>query len=211
MLKVAVLLFDGAEELDFAGPFEVFAQTAEVFTVAATATVRGSHGLNVSPDYTFDNAPEACILVVPGGPVTRENPQALAAVVEFVKGRAPGARMVMATGTGAFILARAGLLDGRSCTTHYRRRHLLAAQFPSVRIRYARVVADGKVVTTAGVSAGIDGSLHVISRLFGMEAARKLAKTIEYPWHSSHTLQDVGTAEPYLFSEEMAQASGGGW
>ncbi len=211
MLKVAVVLFDGVEELDFAGPYEVFAQAADVFTVAASETVRGSHGLKVSADHTFATAPEADVLVVPGGPITRENPEALESVVEYVKHAAGGARIILSAGTGAFLLARAGLLDGRSCTTHYRRRHLLAAQFPSVRIRYARVVADGKVVTTAGVSAGIDGSLHVISRLFGMERARKLAKAIEYPWHSSHILNDGSMSEPYLFAEEMPQASGGGW
>lgn len=208
MLKIAVVLFDGVEELDFAGPFEVFGQAGEVFTVAASASVVGRHGLKVTADHTFETAPQPDVLVVPGGPVTRENPEGLGAVVSYVKQVTPGARIILSVCTGAFILARAGLLEGKSCTTHYRRRHLLAAKFPGLRIRYARVVADGKLVTTAGVAAGIDGSLFVLSRLSGLEPARKVAKQIEYHWHSSQILQEGGASDPYVFPEEMAESAG---
>lgn len=187
-MKVGVLLFEGVEELDFAGPFEVFGQAGEVFTVASSPAVRGRHGLQVTADYTFADAPQPELLVVPGGPVTRENPESLAAAVEYVRRTAPGCKIILSVCTGAFILAEAGLLDGKSATTHYRRRHLLTAKYPHINLRYARVVQDGKIITTAGVAAGIDGSLFAISRLFGMETARKLAKRIEYPWHSTHTV-----------------------
>lgn len=203
MLKVAVLLFDGVEELDFTGPLEVLAKVGELFTVAPARTVRGCHGLSVTADYTFETAPQPDLLVVPGGPVTREAPENLAGAEAYVRRAAPGCRLLLSVGTGAFVLARAGLLEGRSCTTHYRRRHQLAAQFPSLQIRYARVVTDGKIITTAGVAAGIDGALHAVSRLFGPERARRLAKQIEYPWHSSHLINAPGHDES---AEERAWA-----
>ena len=191
MLKVAVLLFHGVEELDFAGPYEVFAGVAEVYTVAPYKEVRCRHGLRVLAEHTLETAPAPDVLVVPGGPVTRENPATLEAVVEYIKRVSPGCRLTLSVCTGAFILAQAGLLDGRSCTTHYKRRHLLMARFPQVEVRYGRVVDDGKIISTAGVAAGIDGSLFAVARLLGTEAARKVAKSIEYPWHSSHVT--VGT------------------
>lgn len=204
-MKVAVLLYNGVEELDFAGPFEVFAQVAELFTVAPSLPVRGRHGLRVTADYTLDEAPPADLLVVPGGPVTRENPDALADVVAYIERTAPNVRLVVSVCTGAFLIARAGLLEGRSCTTHYRRRHLLAARFPTIQLRYARVVADGKVITTAGVAAGIDGSLFAVSRLFGVERARKVAKSIEYPWQSGQTLHAGSMAEPEAVIDEESE------
>jgi transcriptional regulator GlxA family with amidase domain len=206
MMKVAVLLFDGVEELDFAGPMEVFGHVAEVFTVAPSYEVKGRHGLKVVADYTLANAPQADVIVVPGGPVTRENPASVAPVAEYVKALYGDARLVLSVCTGAFILAMAGLLDGRSCTTHHRRRHLLLARYPQIHMRYARVVNDGKIVTTAGVAAGIDGALFAVSRLFDMDHARKLARQIEYPWHSSHVVQASQQAEPYYFWEESGQA-----
>jgi transcriptional regulator GlxA family with amidase domain len=206
MMKVAVLLFDGVEELDFAGPFEVFGHVAEVFTVAPSYEVKGRHGLKVTADYTFENAPQSDVLVVPGGPVARENPAALVAVAEYVKAQYSTCRLLLSVCTGAFILAAAGLLEGRSCTTHHRRRHLLLARHPQVQIRYARVVSDGKIITTAGVAAGIDGALHAVSRLFDMEQARKVARQIEHPWHSSHVVVASQQAEPYYFWEESGQA-----
>jgi transcriptional regulator GlxA family with amidase domain len=206
-MKVAVLLYNGVEELDFAGPYEVFGQVAEVFTVAPSLQVKGRHGLKVTADFTFTDAPQPDVLVVPGGPITREDPASLTEPVAYVQRTAPRCRMVLSVCTGAFLMARAGLLDDRSCTTHWRRRHLLAAQFPDVKLRYARVVADGKIVTTAGVAAGIDGSLFTVSRLWGVERAGKLAKQIEYPWHSSHTIHEGSMPEP----EEVSEGSDLTW
>lgn len=184
-MKVAILLFNGVEELDFAGPYEVLAHVAEVFTVASQREIKGRHGLTVLADHTFADAPEPDLLVIPGGPVTREDPASLERAVEYVRQTAPGARATLTVCTGAFIAARAGLLEGRSCTTHYHRRHLLAAQFPGLHVRFARVVVDGKIISTAGVAASIDGALYTVARLFDMEQARRIAKQIEYPWHSA--------------------------
>lgn len=194
-MKVAILLFEGVEELDFAGPYEVLASKWEVYTVAQSRQVRGRHGLNVTADYTFADAPEPDVLVIPGGPVTRENPVSLESTVDYVARVAPSSRITLTVCTGAFIAARAGLLEGRSCTTHYRRRHLLSAQFPGANVRFARVVVDGKIISTAGVAAGIDGALYTIARLVDMESARKIAKQIEYPWHSTHVLHANGLIE----------------
>lgn len=144
--------------------------------------MRGRNGLRVLADHTFETAPQPDVLVVPGGPVTRERPETLESAVAYVRRTAAACRLTLSVCTGAFILARAGLLEGRSCTTHYLRRHLLAAQFPGVNLQYARVVSDGKIISTAGVAAGIDGSLFAVSQLFGMEQARKVANAIEHPW-----------------------------
>lgn len=206
MMKVAVLLFNGVEELDFAGPLEVLSNVAEVFTVAPSCEVKGRNGLRILADYTCQTAPEPDILVVPGGPVTRENPQSLAEVVAYVKRTAPQCRTVLSVCTGAFILAMAGELEGRTCTTHSRRRHLLMAKHPGVKVRYSRVVHDGKLISTAGVAAGIDGALYAISRLYGMDEARKVARGIEYPWQSSQVTVASAPNEPYYFWEETGHA-----
>lgn len=204
MLKVAIVLFDGVEELDFAGPYEVFGNVAEVFTVAVAPQVKGRHGLKVVPDYTFATAPQPDVLVVPGGPVTRENPGSLSDAVAYVRQVAPICRNVLSVCTGAFVLGQAGLLEGRHCTTHYRRRHLLMARYPDAHVHYTRVVHDGKFISTAGVAAGMDGALFLISRLVDMETARKVAKQIEYPWHSHHVYHAGQGAEEHEWQEAPA-------
>lgn len=198
MLKVAVLVFQGVEELDFTGPLEVLGHTGVVFTVGPTPEIRGRNGLTVRPDFTYADAPRPDVLVVPGGTVTRENPDSLAATVAYVRKVAPFCRIVLSVCTGSYILAMAGQLHHRTCTTHYLRRKLLADKFPSVRVVSGRVVSDGKFISTAGVAAGIDGALHVISRLNGVEEARRVAEHIEYPWADD----EVMDTQPYSFPEE---------
>jgi len=202
MLKVAVLVFQGVEELDFVGPLEVLGQTGGVFTVGPTPEVYCSNGLRVRPEFTYADAPRPDVLVVPGGAITRENPASLAATVAYVRKVAPSCRLVLGVCTGSFILAMAGQLQGRSCTTHFARRRLLADRFPGVRVVHGRVVTDGKYISTAGVAAGIDGALYMVSRLKGYEEARRVANHIEYPW----TGDDVIDAEPYSFWEEGHRA-----
>jgi transcriptional regulator GlxA family with amidase domain len=202
MLKVAVLLFDGVEELDFAGPLEVFGQAASVFTVGPSREIRGRHGLRVIPDFTFADAPQPDVLVVPGGPVTRENPDSLLSSVTYVMRAAPACRLVLSVCTGAFILAMAGQLYGRHATTHFKRRSLLQDTYPEVKLRHARVVDNGKIITTAGVSAGIEGALWAVSRLFGLARAREVAHQIEYAWQPNH----VVIVDEYRFPEETGQA-----
>lgn len=181
-LRVAVLLFDGVEEIDYAGPMEVFgAGGAKVFTVGQTkATVTSVWGLKVTPDYDFADAPEADILLVPGGGVLQawKNPVLLG----WVKERSAQVKMVMSVCSGAFILGKAGLLDGIAATTTASLRPQLVTHFPTTQVSDKRFVDAGKIITTAGLSAGIDGALHVLERQYGRERAASVASYMEYDW-----------------------------
>jgi transcriptional regulator GlxA family with amidase domain len=186
---VAILIFDDVEVLDFAGPFEVFAVTDElrahepfhVFTVAEMrATIRARNGLKVLPDFTLESCPQAQVLVIPGGWGTRallNRPSLL----EWVRKQARSADVVMSVCTGALVLAKAGLLDGLRATTHHACIDLLRELAPAAMLAVGeRFTDNGKVCTSAGVSAGIDLSLHVVERLLGREAADTTAKEMEY-------------------------------
>ncbi|MEM7202125.1 MAG: DJ-1/PfpI family protein [Planctomycetota bacterium] len=190
---VAVFVHDGVELLDFAGPGEVFAQgrgpkgeSFRVVTVAPTREPILSQGfLTVVPEFDFASCPQPDVLVIPGGSSQR----ALAdpTLVPWVQRVAPKAEIVMSICTGAFILARAGLLDGKEATTFFGALGRLENRYPKVSVRRdLRVVEDGKIVTTAGISAGIDGSLHVVERLLGQEAAELCARGMEYDWRRSN-------------------------
>jgi len=189
--RVGILLFDDVEVLDFAGPFEVFSTASrvvertgappafEVVTVAAGSPVHARHGLIVSPGYRMGEEPPIDVLVVPGGVVT--GALADARTIEWISSRAALARLTTSVCTGAFLLAATGLLDGRPATTHWEDLGDLAAAYPRVLVR--REVAwvdDGDVVTSAGISAGIDMSLHVVARLLGEEWASATALQMEY-------------------------------
>lgn len=181
-LRVAVLLFEGVEEIDYAGPIQVFGTSgAKVFTVGQTRTqVASVWGLKVVPDYDFADAPEADILVVPGGGVKDawKNPVLLA----WLKQRSGQVKTVMAVCSGAFILGKAGLLDGIESTTTSSLRPQLATMFPATRMREQRFVDTGKIMTTAGLSAGIDGALHLVERQSGKQQAQAVAQYMEYDW-----------------------------
>lgn len=187
--RTAILLFDEVEVLDFAGPFEVFSVTGrrrklepfDVFTVAERAgPVIARNGLSINPRYAFGNCPPPDILVVPGGYGTRremKNPLTL----EWVTRVAPNADLVLSVCTGALVLGAAGLLDGLEATTHFMAFNELRAVAPHATIREgARMVDNGRVILSAGVSAGIDMSLHVVARLLGPEVARETARYMEY-------------------------------
>ncbi|MBS0663940.1 MAG: DJ-1/PfpI family protein [Verrucomicrobia bacterium] len=187
--NVAIMVFPEVEVLDFAGPFEVFAVTDELsghvtfhtFTVAAdTTTVRTRNGLQVVPDYTFENCPPPHVLIVPGGIGTRallNQP----AVLEWIGGRAQAAEVVMSVCTGALVLARAGLLDGLRVTTHHECLELLRQLAPRSQVDGTQRFHDnGKVLTAAGISAGIDCSLHLVGRILGADVARRTATYMEY-------------------------------
>jgi transcriptional regulator GlxA family with amidase domain len=196
-LRVGILLFDGVEVLDFAGPFEVFSRTRltpgvesrrseegapfEVFTVAARPLpVTTTGGLRVTPHFDFARAPRPDILVVPGGFGTR----ALLddrATLDWILQRAAEAQRVTSVCTGALLLAKAGLLAGRRATTHWGALDLLASLDPTIRVeRERRVVEDG-IVTSAGVAAGIDMALSIVESLHGRSVADETAHYIEYP------------------------------
>lgn len=187
--QVAILLFDDVEVLDFAGPFEVFAVTDElqhhdafhVFTVAeGPGTVRAVNGLKVVPEHTLESAPAPDVLVVPGGVGTRALLQR-PALIEWIRTRSRRAEITLSVCTGALVLAQAGLLDGLRVTTHHEVLDRLRALAPTATVDASRRFHDnGKVLTAAGISAGIDCSLHVVARLLGREAAETTMRYMEY-------------------------------
>ncbi len=194
---IAIYLFDQVEVLDFAGPFEVFCTAARmyertqavgapglftVFTVAQDNRPRlGRGGLQVQPQFHFGNHPAIDVLIVPGGVVTAEldNP----AVIEWIGRTAQRAGLTASVCTGAFVLAKAGLLDGKPVTTHWEDIADLAAAFPALQVKSGvRWVDAGATVTSAGISAGIDMSLYLVARLAGRELAIRTARQMEFDW-----------------------------
>jgi len=191
--NVAICIWDGAEILDWTGPAEVFAAAGNlarngtdaafhVYTVSKTRDPITSQGfIDVVPDHTIDDAPKPDIVVFPGGGGSNvlEDPAFFAWAARVAK----EAEVSLSVCTGAFILAKAGLLDGKSATTWYGALDGLEKQYPNVRVlRGPRFVDNGQVVTTAGVSAGIDGSLHLVARLLGRYVADRTAEYMEYRW-----------------------------
>jgi len=186
-VKFAFPIFPGAEELDLVGPWEALAlardygeREIELFTVALTREpVRLRGGLRVVPDHAFGSEPKADAIVVPGGPGTRDEP-AWRPVVAWVSARRD-TPLVTSVCTGAFVLARAGVLDGRTATTHYARLDELREQHPEVHVVDGlRVVDEGDVITAGGVTAGIDLGLHLVERYYGGELAATVAEVMEY-------------------------------
>jgi YHS domain-containing protein/putative intracellular protease/amidase len=188
-IPVAFLLSEGAVLIDFAGPWEVFQDVSiparggamedqmpfQLYTVAAdTKPIRISGGLQVVPDYGFANAPAPKVVVIPA---QKGSPQA----EDWVRAAAKAADVTMSVCTGAFLLARTGLLDGKSATTHHSSYRTLAMQFPQVRVRRGvRFVDEGSVASAGGLSSGMDLALHVVERYYGREAAIDTAYQLEY-------------------------------
>ena len=184
--RIAFVLFPDFEELDFAGPWEVFGmaakyvdQTWQPFTVAATPSVRAFLGMNVAVDHTFEDAPEPDLICVPGGFGTRPGMQD-EKLIAYIKRTGAAAQYVTSVCTGAMLLHRAGFLEGRRATTHWAAKKELADLGGNVRLVDERWVHDGNVVTAAGVSAGIDMALYVVGLLKGPDEARKVQKFMEY-------------------------------
>jgi transcriptional regulator GlxA family with amidase domain len=193
--NVAVVLFDGAEELDYVGPWEVFTMlrfaekdAVNVYTVSERGgTVTSAKGLRVVADHSFVDCPDADIVVVPGGMGTRaesSNP----VMLEFIKAAAREAELMTSVCTGAFVLGAAGLLDGKRATTHWASIKDLGERTAgnTTVVDNERFVDEGAVITAAGVSAGIDMALHIVGRLWTPETARQVQKYMEYypepPW-----------------------------
>lgn len=195
-IAIAVYIFPEVEVLDFAGPFEVFTTASRVhrrlypqqaapfhtFTVARSPDpVRARAGLRVLPDYTIGECPQPDVLLVPGGVVDAELEDE--ALIAWVAGSSRAAALTASVCTGAFVLAKAGLLDGRSATTHWEDQADLQAAFPAVAVRGGvRWVDEGAIVTSAGIAAGIDMSLHLVARLVGADLARLTARQLELPY-----------------------------
>jgi transcriptional regulator GlxA family with amidase domain len=192
--RVGIVVFPDVEVLDFCGPFEVFSVTRlneaarrdepspfEVLLVAERAgTVTATGGLKVIPDHTLESCPPLDILVVPGGWGTRgeiKNARLLAWITE----RAKQVETLTSVCTGSMLLGQAGLLDGRHATTHWRSLDWMRQSFPKVTVEDKQhVVEDGNVLTSAGISAGIDMALRVVARYHGEAIARNTARNMEY-------------------------------
>jgi putative intracellular protease/amidase len=188
-LRIGIVLFDGVEELDWAGPWEVLAAWARFFpddgarvcTLAPSeAPVTCAKGARVLADHTWDDHPPLDVLLYPGGEGTRRQLGDMA-LRRWLLDEADQVSVVASVCTGALVLADAGLLDGRPATTHWASLDQLGGLGADIEVRAdQRVVDDGDVVTAAGVSAGIDMALHLVGRFAGEERAKQVQKIIEY-------------------------------
>jgi len=185
-IPVAFLLSDGAVMIDFAGPWEVFQNVSipgrdepfKLYTVAATTNpIKASGGMTIVPDYSFANAPEPKVIVIPAQSAHDD------AVLAWVRQASQHADLTMSVCTGAFLLAKLGLLDGRSATSHWEDIPDLRAAFPAVNVvENVPYVDEGRIVTSAGISAGIGMSLHLVARILGHPAAEATARQMQYDW-----------------------------
>jgi transcriptional regulator GlxA family with amidase domain len=195
-INVGIYLYNEIEVLDFAGPFEVFSTASRVnsrmepgsdelfnvFTVAEdTKPIFARGGLQVIPRYSIKNHPEMNILIIPGGIVSddlkNEN------IISWIKTSSDIAEITASVCTGSFLLAKSGLLKSKCATTHWEDINDLHSMFPDIKIKKnVRWVDEGSVVTAAGISAGIDMSLHLISRAANENLAIRTAKQMEFEW-----------------------------
>jgi putative intracellular protease/amidase len=183
--KVAILIFDGVQVIDYSGPLEVFSDAGfDVFTVAASknpVTTAAGDAVLLTPRYTFANAPQADLIVIPGGnfEATKNS-----ATTEWIKRETRHAEHTMSVCNGAFTLANTGLLDGLRATTTAGNINRLRRGYPAITVvNDQRVVDNGKIITTAGLSAGIDGALHMVDVLKGEGWGQSVALAMELDWH----------------------------
>lgn len=194
-LAIAIYIFPQVEVLDFSGPYEVFTTAARLYrrhhpeseplfqvsTVARTTDpVTARAGLKIVPDFTMSSAPRFDVLVVPGGVIDAECRDP--AVIAWVRDRSRQAVITASVCTGAFILAEAGLLNGKSATTHWEDVADLRSSFPDTTVlEGVRWVDEGSIISSAGIAAGIDMSLHLVSRLAGEPLAAATARQMDVP------------------------------
>ncbi|HSZ45955.1 MAG TPA: DJ-1/PfpI family protein [Streptosporangiaceae bacterium] len=200
MTTYGLLIFDGAEELDFAGPFEVFGMSAQlrdqgdrVLLIAEKpGEIRGSKGMRVLADHAFDDHPPLDVLLVPGGMGTRRE-VANPVLIDWIAATAPAVAWTTSVCTGALLLHEAGPARGRRVATHHGFEDALAERGDITVVRDARYVVDGNLVTSQGVSAGIDMALWLAGRLHGREHSRAVRRAMQYE-----------PAPPYLADEPAA-------
>ena len=185
--SVAFVLFDGAEELDFVGPWEVFTMLGQVVPGSCTAffvseggaEVRCAKGMRVLSDYAFDGCPKADIIIVPRGQGTRAEAKN-ATMIEFIQRMDATSEVTTSVCTGSFVLEAAGLLAGKRATTYRGSIERLKQRGTVTVVEGERFVDEGHVITASGVSAGIDMALYLVGRLWGPPVARSVQKAIEY-------------------------------
>lgn len=195
-LRIAILVFDSVEVLDFAGPYEVFTTASRVHSrnqpaaapafsvtcVSKTGTpVTARAGLKVLPEHSFASCPACDVLVVPGGVV--DAAMRCKPTLQWIAAQAAHAGLTASICTGVFLLAGSGVVKNETVTTHWEDIGDLRQQFPALDVREGvRWVDSGRLVTSAGISAGIDMSLHLVGRLKGIELAQKTARQMDYAW-----------------------------
>lgn len=190
-LTVGILLFNEVEVLDFAGPFEVFslarfeggdARAFRVCTFARTmAPVHARNGLMVLPEFDFATVPKLDVLIVPGGYGAEELEIHEQATLDWLRSASSRVSTLASVCTGAFLLAEAGLLNGKRATTHWMDTDRLAREYPQIQVvRDVKFVDEGTLLTAGGISAGINMSLHIVKKLLGESAAKTVARRMEY-------------------------------
>jgi putative intracellular protease/amidase len=225
--KLGILIFPGVEVIDFTGPYEVLFQGRskgkrlfDVVTIGlGPEMIKTSppwSGLKITPDYSIDNAPKLDILLIPGGEIgsVDKNEKAMAWIAKTVD----QAECVMSVCNGAFILAKGGHLKGQSVTTFYWFLEALKKDEPSCTIAYdQRFTDNGKIITTAGLSSGIDGALHLIERYGSRFDAEQAALGLEYNWQPDLNWSRAGLADRHLIKMlgakgfEFPEGSETGW
>lgn len=190
-MNIGIYIYNDAEVLDFSGPYEVFSTASriskdskpfDVFMVGESGeTVTARAGYRVIPDYGFHNHPEIDVLIIAGGLHSGEMENALA--INWISEQAKRASIVASVCTGAFLLAQAGVLDAHRATTHWEDISDLQGMFPDLAVvEGVRWVDEGDILTSGGISAGIDMSLHLVGRLVSHELATRTAKQMEFSW-----------------------------
>ena len=190
-MNIGIYLYDQAEVLDFSGPFEVFSTASRVcegstpfnvFLVSESGeAVVARAGYTVLPDYGFSDHPDIDVLIIAGG--VHKDEMAKAKVMEWIARQSRHASLVASVCTGAFLLAKAQVLKEHKVTTHWEDIADLRSQFPKLNvIENVRWVDEGEIVTSAGISAGIDMSLHLVSRLHNHELAERTARQMDFSW-----------------------------
>ena len=190
-MNIAIYIYDHAEVLDFSGPFEVFSTASRVcpdedpfhvYLVGETGKVVAARaGYKVLPAFGFHNHPPIDVLIVAGGVHSQEigKPN----VIDWIAEQGGKATLVASVCTGAFLLAGAGIIDHQNVTTHWEDIPALKADYPDLTVHESvRWIDEGRIVTSGGISAGIDMSLHLVHRLHSLELAEKTARQMEFNW-----------------------------
>ena len=191
-LNVAIFIFDDVEVLDFAGPFEVFNVTAELveptpfntYTVALTEEpVKARGKLSINPHYSIDNCPTPDIILLPGGD-GRKRLMKDERILGWITTHVDSLENLLSVCTGAFFVAHTGLLNGLSATTHHGAFPEFEETFPDIDlVRDQRYVDNGKIITSGGISAGIDMSLYLVGKLLGQDKLALTLEEMEWQWH----------------------------
>ena len=187
--SVGIFLFNEVEVLDFAGPFEVFSvtevneeKTFTVYTVSENGEmITARNGLKVQPDYSIENLPPVDILIIPGGLGAREYEIKNEIVIKWIRQQMKEVKLMTSVCTGALLLAKAGLLEGLKATTHWASIEKFKNEFQNVEvIENVKFVDEGHIITSAGISAGINMAFHIVKNLLGVHVAEDTAKRMEY-------------------------------